>query len=129
MDARLVRTRARDLDATWIGREMMVDRAVGALSDIEWGHGRITALYVGGQRVPVTRDTVAIYDTLGGAVGRNTLPAVSPNQPKTPVRTVRVDDPRWARVKAAAAQRGITASDFIREAIDSQLGAQEDGEG
>lgn len=105
---------------------MMVGRAVGALSDIEWGHGRITALYVGGQRVPVTRDTVAIYDTLGGAVGCNTLPAVSPNQPKTPVRTFRVDDQRWDRVKAEAARHGVTVSDLLREMIDERLPPEED---
>lgn len=121
MDARLVRTRARDLDESWIGREMMVDRACGALSDIERRHGRVVGLYVGGQRVTVARATVAIYDTLGGAVDRNTLPTVSPNQPKTPVRTLRVDDPRWDKVKAAAQQRGVTASDVVRELIDEHL--------
>lgn len=129
MDARLVRTNARDLDESWIGREMMVGHAIGALSDLERHHGRIVALYVGGQRVTVTRDTVVIYDTLGAAVDRNTLTSVSPNQPKTPVRTVRVDDPRWAKVKAAARDKGITATDVIRDLIDEHLpqsGAQED---
>lgn len=100
---------------------MIVGRAVGALSDIEWQHGRIAALYVGGQRVPVSRGTVAIYDTLGAAVGGNTLTSVSPNQPKTPVRTLRVDDPRWDKVKAAAAAKGVTATDVIRELIDEHL--------
>lgn len=121
MDARLVRTRARDIDASWIGREMMVGRAVGALSDIERNRGHVTALYLGGQRVPVSRDTVAIYDTLGAAVDGNTLTSVSPNQPKTPVRTVRVDDPRWDKVKAAAAAKGVSATDVIRELIDDHL--------
>lgn len=129
MDARLVRTKARDLDASWIGREMMVGRAIGALSDIEHHHGRVIALYVGGQRVTVTRDTVAIYDTPGAAVDGNTLASVSPNQPKTPVVTLRLDDERRARVDAEAARRGVTRSDIIRELIDEGLPSAEESDG
>lgn len=67
MDVRLVRTRARGLDASWIGRAVIVGDACGTLSDVELDRrGRVVALYLGGQRVIVTRDTVAIYDTLGG---------------------------------------------------------------
>jgi predicted DNA-binding protein len=59
-------------------------------------------------------------------VSRNTLARVGPNQPKTPVRTFRVDDQRWDRVKAEAARLGVTASDLLREMIDERLPLEED---
>lgn len=66
MDARLVRCKATDLDATWIGRQMIVGAVCGGLSDIERNRrGAVVALYVAGERVPVGRSDVAIYDTLG----------------------------------------------------------------
>lgn len=71
MDVRLVRTRARDLDASWIGCQMIVGDAFGTLSDLDTdSRGRVSGLYLGGQHVPVTRGTVAVRDTLctGGAI-------------------------------------------------------------
>lgn len=49
------------------------------------------------------------------------MTAVSPNQPKTPARPVRIDDDTWDAVKAEAAERGVTASDVVREAIAEHL--------
>ena len=40
-----------------------------------------------------------------------------PNQPKTPLRTVRVDGPLWDAAKAKAAERGETVSDVMRRAL------------
>ncbi len=66
MDVRLVRVAATDLDATWIGRQMIVGAVCGALSDVERDkRGAVIALYVAGARVPVDRSIVATYDTLG----------------------------------------------------------------
>lgn len=44
-----------------------------------------------------------------------------PNQPKTPARAVRVDDERWDKVKAEAAQLDETASDVVRRALDEHF--------
>ena len=41
----------------------------------------------------------------------------------TPVRNVRLTDDTWARVTAAAAATGSTASDVIRAALDALLDA------
>lgn len=49
---------------------------------------------------------------------------VSPNQPKTPARPVRIDDDTWDAVKTEAAARGVTASDVVREAIREHLERQ-----
>lgn len=38
-----------------------------------------------------------------------------PNAPKTPARTVRVDDDLWAAITAEAADRGETVSDAVRQ--------------
>ena len=66
MDVRLVRVAAMDLDSSWIGRQMIVGRVCGALSDVERDkRGKVAALYVAGARVPVDRSVPAIYDTLG----------------------------------------------------------------
>jgi negative regulator of replication initiation len=40
-----------------------------------------------------------------------------PNQPKTPHRTIRVDDDLWHLVVAKAAERGETVSDVVRRAL------------
>lgn len=49
-----------------------------------------------------------------------------PNQPKTPVRTVRLADAVWDRVKALAAKRQVPVSDVHREAIERGLAAMEE---
>ena len=46
---------------------------------------------------------------------------MSPNQPKTPLRTVRVDDELWQAVQAKAAEEGRTVSDVIRAALRRYL--------
>lgn len=40
-----------------------------------------------------------------------------PNQPKTPVRTLRVDDELWQRAQAVAAANGESLSDVMRSAL------------
>ena len=66
MLVRLVRVRAELLDASWIGREMIVGHACGTLSDLETDRrGHATAVYIGGTRIPITHETIAVYDTLG----------------------------------------------------------------
>lgn len=55
--------------------------------------------------------------------GRNTVRVVSPNQPKTPMRAVRVDDATWDEVRAAAERLGVTVSDYVRGAIIRRLAA------
>jgi predicted DNA-binding ribbon-helix-helix protein len=40
-----------------------------------------------------------------------------PNQPKTPVRTVRIDDATWEALRAEAERREMTVSDLLRELI------------
>lgn len=52
------------------------------------------------------------------------MTGVSPNQPKTPVRALRLDDDTWDAVKAEAVERGITASDVVREALQEHLERQ-----
>lgn len=44
------------------------------------------------------------------------MPSV-PNQPKTPVRTVRLDDATWDWLKTEAERREMTVSDVLRELI------------
>jgi predicted transcriptional regulator len=39
------------------------------------------------------------------------------NQPKTPHRTIRVDDALWTSAQLAAAERGESVSDVIRAAL------------
>lgn len=51
---------------------------------------------------------------------------VSPNQPKTPVRAVRIDDETWARIKAAAQREGVTPSEWQRRAVVERLERTED---
>lgn len=40
-----------------------------------------------------------------------------PNQPKTPLRSIRVPDELWAAAQAKAEERGETISDVIRAAL------------
>lgn len=40
-----------------------------------------------------------------------------PNQPKTTLRNVRVDDQLWGDAKTVAAQNGTNVSEVIREAL------------
>lgn len=40
-----------------------------------------------------------------------------PNQPKTPIRAVRIEAALWAAAKAEAEERGETVSDVIRRAL------------
>ena len=44
-----------------------------------------------------------------------------PNQPKTPLRAVRVDSPLWAAARAKAAENGETVSDVIRRALEAYV--------
>lgn len=48
---------------------------------------------------------------------RSTVPRV-PNQPKTPVRGVRVDDDLWLAAKHEAKLRGENLSEVIRRALE-----------
>jgi len=41
-----------------------------------------------------------------------------PNQPKTPLRSVRVEDTLWQSVRDKAAGAGTTVSDVIRAALE-----------
>jgi predicted HicB family RNase H-like nuclease len=41
-----------------------------------------------------------------------------PNQPKTPMRSLRVADDLWAAAQVKAAARGETLSDVIRKALE-----------
>jgi len=41
-----------------------------------------------------------------------------PNQPKTPLRNVRVSEELWQKVKAKAESKGETVSDVIRRALE-----------
>jgi len=40
-----------------------------------------------------------------------------PNKPKTPHRTIRIDDTLWKAAQAAAEREGKTVTDVIREAL------------
>lgn len=40
-----------------------------------------------------------------------------PNQPKTPIRSVRIPDEEWRAAQARAAERGETVTDVIRRAL------------
>ena len=41
-----------------------------------------------------------------------------PNQPRTPLRNVRVSDELWQAAQAKAEERGETVSDVIRQALE-----------
>ena len=55
--------------------------------------------------------------------GRNTVRAVSPNQPKTPLLVVRVPEPMQDEIKARAARLGVTVSDVVRDLLRRGLDA------
>ncbi len=40
-----------------------------------------------------------------------------PNQPKTPIRSIRVPDDEWQAAQRRAAERGETVTDVIRRAL------------
>lgn len=46
-----------------------------------------------------------------------------PNAPKTPARTIRVDDATWAELQILAAKVGLTTSDVVRLALTDFLRA------
>lgn len=46
----------------------------------------------------------------------DTIPAV-PNQPKTPIRAIRVSDELWQAAQAVAAERGEDVSTVVRAAL------------
>jgi predicted HicB family RNase H-like nuclease len=48
-----------------------------------------------------------------------------PNQPKTPVRGIRVPDDLWNAALAKASARGDSLSQVIREALRKYLQAEE----
>ena len=41
-----------------------------------------------------------------------------PNQPKTPIRSVRIPDEEWRAAQERAAERGETVTDVIRRALE-----------
>jgi len=47
----------------------------------------------------------------------HTLGGVSPNQPATKIRGVRIPDELWEAVQAKAAAEGTTASDVVRDLL------------
>lgn len=51
---------------------------------------------------------------------------MTPNQPKTPVRSLRVDDETWDQVRAAARTAGVTVTDWVVAAVRAQLVADTD---
>ena len=44
-----------------------------------------------------------------------------PNQPKTPVRSVRMSDDIWLPLKALAEDEGVTVSDILRDLVETRL--------
>lgn len=41
-----------------------------------------------------------------------------PNQPKTPARSIRIDDELWAKAQARAAARGESVTEAIRKFLE-----------
>ena len=41
-----------------------------------------------------------------------------PNQPKTPARSIRIEDALWQRAQERAAERGETVSDAVRRFLE-----------
>ena len=54
--------------------------------------------------------------------GRAGAPRTARHSARRTRRTVRFSDPEWKQVQEAAAQRGITASDFLRNTVLSAIG-------
>ncbi len=48
-----------------------------------------------------------------------------PNQPKTPHRTIRIDDALWNASQRKAQSEGRTISDVIRQALRKYIGKGE----
>lgn len=46
---------------------------------------------------------------------------MSPNQPKTPLRAIRIDDELWTAVKEKAEAEGRNVSEIIRAALRRYL--------
>ena len=44
-----------------------------------------------------------------------------PNQPKTPLRSVRIPDDLWQAAQTRAAERGESVSDVIRRALERYI--------
>lgn len=44
-----------------------------------------------------------------------------PNQPKTPLRSMRVPDAEWQAWKDAAAVAGMTVTDYVRSAVNNRI--------
>jgi len=44
-----------------------------------------------------------------------------PNQPKTPVRTFRLADDLWRKLKDSAKREGVTVSDLLRRLVDDHV--------
>lgn len=57
--------------------------------------------------------------------GRNTVRAVAPNQPKTPLLAVRVPEADQDELRALAARLGVTVSEIVRDAIRRRLDAED----
>lgn len=50
---------------------------------------------------------------------------MNPNQPKTPIRGVRVPDELWEAARATAEERGETVSDVVRRALEAYVARDE----
>ena len=48
-----------------------------------------------------------------------------PKTGETPIRHVRIDDDRWAKVELAANEDGTTKSDVVKRAIDEHISKRE----
>lgn len=44
-----------------------------------------------------------------------------PNQPKTPLRSLRVSEQEWESWKWAAEKEGMTLADFVRDAANNRV--------
>lgn len=51
----------------------------------------------------------------------NTVRAVSPNQPKTPLRSMRISDELWELAKARAHVERETVTDVVRRALEEYV--------
>jgi predicted DNA-binding ribbon-helix-helix protein len=47
-----------------------------------------------------------------------------PNQPKTPVRTFRLADDLWRKLRDAASREGVTVSDILRRLVENYVKGQ-----
>lgn len=46
---------------------------------------------------------------------------MSPNQPKTPMRSMRIDDALWTAIQEQAEAEGRTVTDLVRSALRQYL--------